>query len=143
VQRTYAHPLENVIGFGELDVVVGHNLDAIAPGIANIEPIVDALDAEPVQCPLYGVAVIDDKTEMALGVGWLASAEGKLDKLITEIDEGIVRAFATQLEVKDCAVKLQRFVQVIDFEDDVIDPQRARFFVTILAHEISPFFDRR
>jgi hypothetical protein len=122
LQGADAHALENVIRLGELDVVVGHDLDAISPWIANIQPVIDAFDTEFIQCPLHRLAVVDDETEMALGIGHLGPTKRELDELVAEIDERVVVAFAAELEVEDRAVKFQRFVQVVDFKDDVIDP---------------------
>jgi hypothetical protein len=122
LQRANAHAPENVIRLSELDVVVRDDFDAISPWIENIQPVIDALDAEFVQCPLHRLAVVDDETEMALGIRHLGSTERELDELVAEIDERVVIALAAELEVENRAVKLQRFVQVVDFKDDVIDP---------------------
>jgi hypothetical protein len=36
-QLLQAHAAQNVWSLGELDIVIAHNLDAIAPGVAEIE----------------------------------------------------------------------------------------------------------
>lgn len=37
-----AHTFKNMGCLGELDVVIGYDFDSIAPGVAEIEPLVDA-----------------------------------------------------------------------------------------------------
>ena len=38
----YTQALEHVRCLGELDVVIGHDFDPVAPWVAEIEPLIDA-----------------------------------------------------------------------------------------------------
>src|SRR5262245_45332851 len=104
------HTLEHVRGLGELDVVIGHDFDPVAPGIAEIEPLVDTLEAKFFQSSTHRLTVIDDKTEVTLVVGPLGLAEAQLNKLVTHVDEGVVVAFPTKLKIKDRSIEFQRLV---------------------------------
>ena len=107
-----SHAVEHVGRLGELDVAVGHYLDAVAPGVAEIEALVQGLDAQPLQGGPHRRPVVDHEAEMALAVGILGLAEAQLDELVAKVDEGIVVAAAAQGEVEDGAVELQRLIQV-------------------------------
>jgi len=78
--------------------------------------------------PAHRLAVINDETEMALVVRPLGFAKAQLNELVAHIDEGVVVAFAAQLEVKNRTIKFQRLVQIAYFEDHMVDSQRAGFF---------------
>src|SRR5215475_9815335 len=106
------HTLEHVRCLGELDVVIGHDFDPIAPRIAEIEPLVNTLEAKLFQSSAHRFPVIDDKAEVTLVVGPLGLAEAQLNKLVTHIDESVVVAFPTELKIKDRAIEFQRLVQV-------------------------------
>src|ERR671925_2114814 len=122
-QEAHAHTFEHVRRLSELNVVIGNDFDPIAPRVAEIQALVDALNAEFFERPSNRLPVIDDKTEMALVIRTLRLAETQLDELIAEIDEGVVIALAAQGKVEYRAIKLERSVQIADFQDDVIDSQ--------------------
>src|SRR5580765_6066894 len=100
VDGRYTHAFEDLGRLGELAIVVGHDLDAVAPGIENVHTVVDAFYAAPRHRLAHRFAIVDDQTEVALGVRRLRPAEGELDKLIAEIDKDIMIAFAAQLELE-------------------------------------------
>src|SRR5262249_55252451 len=104
------HTLEHVRCFRELDVVIGHDFDPIAPRIAEIEPLVNTLEAKFFQSSAHRVAVIDDKAKVTLVVGPLLLAEAQLNKLVTHIDKSVVVAFPTELKIKDRTIEFQRLV---------------------------------
>src|SRR5262245_37695102 len=104
------YTLEHVTCFRELDVVIGHDFDPIAPRIAEIEPLVDTLEAKFFQSSAHRFAVIDDKAEVTLVVGPLGFAEAQLNKLVTHVDEGVVIAFSAELKIKDRTIEFQRLV---------------------------------
>ena len=91
-RRVDGHAFENVGRFGELAVVVGNDFDAVAPGVEDVEPVVDAFDAEFLHRSSHRITIVDDEAEVALGIGDLAAAESELDELVAEIDEGVVFA---------------------------------------------------
>ena len=98
LERAHTHAFEDVIGFGALDVVVGHDLDPVSQRVEDVHALVDAFDSKPVHRLFYRFAVIDDKAEVALAVGDLGSAERELDELVAEIDKRVVIAPAAQRE---------------------------------------------
>ena len=65
----HAHAFKDLRRLGELAIVVGHDLDAVAPGIENVHAVVDAFDAAPLHRLAHRFTIVDDETEMALGVG--------------------------------------------------------------------------
>src|SRR5712675_354582 len=66
------HAAQDVGRLGELDVVVAHDLDAIAPGIEKIqEPPGQQLDAGGLQGAPRRLLVVDHQAEMAAIIGRL------------------------------------------------------------------------
>jgi hypothetical protein len=65
----------------------------------------------------------------------------KIDELITELDECVAGAFPSQPEIEDLAVEFERFVDIADFECNVVDADEPRFAPVDLAgvgHRICP-----
>lgn len=112
LQALRAHALEHMGILGELNVIVRHHFDSVPPRIAKVQPLVDALEAEFFHRPAHRLAIVHDKTEMALVVGPLCLAEAQLDELIAKIDESIVIGAVPQLEVKQRAVKFERLIEI-------------------------------
>jgi hypothetical protein len=82
------HAAQDVRRLGELDIVVGDDLDAITPWIEEIEKRTwQRLDAGVGQCFAHGVLVIDHKSKMAAVVGVLLTALLQRQELVAEIDE--------------------------------------------------------
>src|SRR5262249_46635139 len=123
--------------FSELDIVVRHNFDPIAPWIAAIESLADQLDSDFLQRRPHRLAAIHHETEMPLVIRALHLAKAQLDKLIAEIDKSIVLAFPAKREIKNRAVEFQRFVQATDLQNYMIDSQRARF-LCFFSHKSPP-----
>src|SRR5215468_6181747 len=83
-----AHAAQHVGGLGELDVVVADDLDAVAPGIAEIEEAPgQRLDAGLGQRLADRFLVVDHQPEMTAVVGRLRAALLQRDELVAEIDE--------------------------------------------------------
>jgi hypothetical protein len=76
-------------------------------------------------CPRR-LLVVYDEAEVPVGVRRLRAAGRESDKLVAEVDERHPRRAAAQLEAEDAAVKLERLVDVADFERDVVDADEAR-----------------
>jgi len=53
-------------------------------------------------------------------------ARDRQRKLIAKIDEGHRLALATQLKVEDAAIESQRFLDIADFQRDVVEADGAR-----------------
>ena len=76
LQMGEAHAAQDVVGLGELDVAVADDLDAVAPGVAEIEERAgQELDAGGDQRLARRVLVVDDRVVAAV-VARLAAAPG-------------------------------------------------------------------
>ena len=96
-----AHAAQHVCRLGELDVVVADDLDAVAPGIAEIqERPRKRIHACIEQLSADGFLIVDNKAEVTSVVGALAAAFLERDELIAEIDESRALALASQREMK-------------------------------------------
>jgi len=87
----------------------------------------DQFDAELGERATNRFAVVDDKTKMALGIGFLGAVFAQLKELVTQIDKGATLSFSPQGKIEDCAIELERFFDIADLEHHVIDAERARF----------------
>src|ERR1044071_2227004 len=64
---------------------------------------------------------------MTLVVRALFFTQTQLNELVPKIDKRIVITLSAELEIEDRAVEVERSVQVVNFEHDVIDSEGARF----------------
>ena len=111
----------------ELDLVVLHDLHAVAERVAEVEPAggeeVDRLGGEHAPRRLL---VVDDEPEVPLRVARLRSPARKRDELVAELDE---RAAVRPLHVPDVeqpAVEGQRALDVVHLQRHVVDADRSR-----------------
>ena len=124
------HALEHIRRLGELDVVIADDLDAVAPGIEEIqEPAGQRLDAGLRERLADRVLVIDHEPEMTPVIGGLLAALLQREELIAKIDEGRGLALAAQLEVEQPTVEGQRLVDVADLERDMIEADGMALFL--------------
>src|SRR5215468_2189636 len=122
------HAAQHVRRLGELNVVVADDLEAVAPGIAEIEePARQRLDARRRQRAADRVLVIDHETEMTAIIGGLGAALLQRDELIAQIDERRGLALAAQFELEQAAVEGERLLDIADLESDVVETDGARF----------------
>ncbi len=61
---------------------------------------------------------------MARAVRFLRPAEAQLNELIAHVDKGVMLILSTQGELEDFPVKIQRLIEIVDFQHDVIDAER-------------------
>ena len=67
-----AHAPQNVRSLGELDIVIAHDLDAIAPGVTKIQKrTVDRLDPRRPEGGARRLLVIDNEADMPAVIGGL------------------------------------------------------------------------
>ena len=66
---------------------------------------------------------------MAAVVGALAASLLQREELVAQVDEGIGLAAAAERELEELAVEVECFVDVADFERDVVEADGAGFFV--------------
>ena len=108
--------------FGELNVGVADDLDAIAPRVEKVEKRAgQGLDAGIRQRPADDLFVVDDEAEVTAVVGRLFAAFLQRDELVAKIDEGIRIALAPQLEGEEATVECQGGFDVADLQGDMIE----------------------
>ena len=126
-------PRKHLVALAELDLVVLHDLDAVAKRIDEIEAAAgEDLDACCFERASRRLLVVDDETEVARAVARLRPALHQRDELIADIDERRVVRATAKLDVEQSAVELERAIDVVDLERDVVDSDEPR-----LAHERS------
>jgi hypothetical protein len=59
-------------------------------------------------------------------VGRLPASLRKREELVAHVDEGRPASAASQLELEDPAVEVERLLDVPDLECDVVDPDQSR-----------------
>src|SRR5829696_5669392 len=107
-----AHALEDLRRLRELDVLVGDDLDVVAPGVAN--PIPADVGSRFPGGPERPVPFVDDQPEVAMVVGRLLATFGERDELIADVDERHAPGSPPQRELEDPAVELERLLDVPD-----------------------------
>ena|SRR5262249_29132013 len=102
------HAAQHVRRLAELNVLVADDLDAVAPGIEEIEePAGQHLDPGCRERLAHRLFVIDDQPKMSPVVARLLTTLLQGDELVTKIDECGLFALSSQLEVEQAAVKRQ------------------------------------
>ena len=101
-----AHAAQHVRRLGELDVAVRHHLDAVPPGIEEVEErTIEQFAARGLDQRTHRTAVIHHQAEMARAVAMFAAGLRQVDELVAHVDEGVGLALAAQREVEDAAVE--------------------------------------
>src|SRR5262249_53712412 len=122
------HSAQHVRRFGELDIVVANDLDAIAPRIEEIEKWTGQwLDTRCGERAAHRLLVVDHESEMTAAVGRLGAALLQREELVAQIDERRGLALSAQLELEQTAVEGQRLLDVADLERDMVETDGARF----------------
>src|SRR5271170_2000587 len=94
-----AHAAQHVRCFGELNILIINNLNAVSPWIAEVkERPFEQHNACLSKSMTSSLLIIDDKTEMTTVVGRLLASLLKGNELIAEVDEGHSVTSAAQLE---------------------------------------------
>ena len=120
--------------FGELDVVIADDLDAIAPRIAEVEePAGNDVHTRIRERRANGFLVVDDEAEVSAVVGALCPPFLEREELVAEVDEGSGVAPAAQGEVEQATVERQRLVNVTDLEGNVIEADGRAFLASGMA----------
>jgi catechol 2,3-dioxygenase-like lactoylglutathione lyase family enzyme len=126
------HTAQDLGRLRELDVAVVDDLDVVAPGVEEVE----AASRLDLGTRLFeGVAgrffVVDDEAEVPLPVRRLRSAFRERDELVADVDERHARRATAQLEVEDPAVELERVVNALDLERDVVYADEPRHALSV------------
>ena len=123
-ERLEAHALEDLRRLRELDVLVGDDLEVVAPWVAN--PVPADVGSRFSGGLESAVSVIDDQPEVTVVVGFLPSTLGERDELIPDVDERHAPGPSAQRELEDPAVEVQRLLDVPDLQRDVVDSYKLR-----------------
>jgi len=84
------------------------------------------LDARLLEHAPGRLLVVDDEAEVARPVGRLRATVHERDELVADVHEGHAGRAAAQPEVEQTAVELERAVDVVDLQRDVVDPDEPR-----------------
>ena len=76
------------------------------------------------RCRDYGRLVIDDEPEVAARIRTLRPWFGERNELVAQVDERHPVHPAAQLQLEQAPVEGERFVDRIDLEREMIDPNR-------------------
>ena len=94
---------------GELNVVVAHDLDPVAPWIAEVEKAPGQYaDTSLLERRTHRLLVVDDEPEVPVVVCGLGATLLKGEELIAKVDERCAVASTAQLKVEQPAVERQR-----------------------------------
>jgi hypothetical protein len=134
------HSSQHLGRLGELDVPVFDHLDAVAPGVEEIEAAArEDRDPEPLERLAHGRAVVDHEAEVPVLVRRLRAALGQRDELVAHVDERHGVAAPAQGEFEQLPVERERRLDVADLERDMVDPDQARPGArTRCAHALTP-----
>ena len=108
----------------ELDLLVGDDLDLVSPGVE------ERVAAEDLYACLSrrrenSCLIVDDQAEVPRRVRALRASFGEREELVAHVDEGHPVHPATELQVEHPPVEVERLVDRVDFERDVVDPRPA------------------
>ena len=100
----------------------------VAPGVAKVEPTAGQdLGAGLHEGGAGGLLVVDHEPEMTGIVGRLCAALREGDELVPDVDECHSAHPAPQLDLEDLPVEVQRLVEVVHLEGDVVEADQPRF----------------
>src|SRR5262249_11804532 len=126
-QVRQTHAAEDIGGFGELDIVVADDLNAVAPWVAEVkEWALDESNAGSREGGARRVLVVDHEAEMATIVRRLPAPFLKGDELVAQVDKGHRVTLAAQLERKEAAVERQCLLDVSHLQRYVVEAYNAR-----------------
>ena len=115
-------PRSTRVRLRELHLVVLHDLDAVAPRIVEVEASAARyVDARLEQRAARLLLVVDDEAEVPRAVRLLRAALHQRNELVAHVDERHPSPAASQLELEESSVELERLVDVADLERDVVD----------------------
>jgi hypothetical protein len=122
-----SHAAQHIRRLGELNVVVTDDFYAVAPSVAKIkERTVEYGNVGRFECLAGRFLILDDKTEVATVVRRLRAALLKSNELVTQIGESHGVTLAAQFESEETAIESQRFVDIADFQRDMVEPDEPR-----------------
>ena len=127
--RRCSRPIPRITGgaLRELDVPVVDDLDLVAPRVEKVEPRAGKdLDAALFQDRSRRGLVVDHETEVARLVGRLGTSFAEREELISQVDEGHAGLAVDRAQFEYFAVELERRLEVVDLERDVVDPDEVR-----------------
>jgi heme exporter protein A len=94
----------------------------VAPGVAEVEPRAGQdLRLRLLQPPARLFSVVDHQPEVPRAVGRLRATLAQDEELVSHIQERHSPEAPPELELEQAAIELERFLEVVDLEYDVVD----------------------
>src|SRR5437763_10129071 len=132
-----AHPREHAIRLRELDLVVLHDLDAVAARIAEVEAGPKQLDTGLLESLPDRPLVVDDEPEVRFVRPRAAFEQG--EELVSQLQEGRMRLAAIDCRrLEQVGVERDRLLDVVHLQRNVIDPYETWLHARVLAAGRSP-----
>src|SRR5215211_3863360 len=109
LQTLLAHALEDLWGFGELNLRIVNNLPVVAPGVEEIKaPARHDLYPHLLERPPDRPPVVHHHPDVPVLVGRTVLAFGERDELISRVYERHPRSASPQLDLEEASVELER-----------------------------------
>src|SRR5215211_1946993 len=126
-QLLEAHALEDLGGFGELDLGVVHDLPVVAPRVEEIQaPARHDLHPHLLERPPDHPPVVYHHPYVPVIVGGGVLSFDERDELVSCVYECHPGSASPQLDIEEAAVELERLIYVPYLEGDVVEPDEPR-----------------
>src|SRR5829696_8846981 len=127
LQTLLAHALEDLWGFGELDLRVVNDLPAVAPGIEEVKaPARKDLHPHLLERPPNHPPVVHHHPDVPVFVWRTVLAFGERDELISCVYERHPGSASPQLDLEEVSVERERLLYIPDLDGDMIEPDELR-----------------
>jgi uracil-DNA glycosylase len=123
-QPGQTHAGQDAIGLRELDLAIVDDLPVVSPRVAEVVATQEL--GTRGSCRLERrLAIVHDHADVPGLVRRLRPALGEGDELVADVDEGRPSHPPAELEVEDATEELERRVDAVDLDRDVVDPDEA------------------
>src|SRR5829696_3646399 len=127
LQTLLAHTLEDLWGFGELDLRVVNDLPVVAPRVEEVKSSArHDLHTHLPERPADHPPVVHHHPDVPVLVGGAVLAFGERDELISCVYERHLGSASPQLDLEEASVELERLLYIPDFDGDMIEPDELR-----------------
>src|SRR5215210_5496664 len=130
LQTLVAHALEDLGGFGELDLRVVNDLPLVAPRVEEVKASArHDLYPHLLERPPDHPPVVYHHPDVPVFVGGAVLALGERDELVSCVYERHPGSASPQLDLEEASVELERLLYVPDLDGDVVEPDELRALV--------------
>src|SRR5215208_7207313 len=130
LQTLLAHTLEDLWGFGELDLRVVNDLPVVAPRVEEVKASArHDLYPHLLERPPDHPPVVYHHPDVPMFVGGAVLALGERDELVSCVYERHSGSATPQLDLEEASVELERVLYVPDLDSDVVEPDELRAIV--------------